>query len=65
MMQESSYLCFCYFVSGQFHHSKVSLAEGSDDLIEADLQRPGLGTTRLRARAAVRHYNHDAGFVCA
>jgi len=43
-MQES-YLCFRYFVSGQFHYSKVPLAEGPDDLIEADLQRPGLGTT--------------------
>lgn len=39
-----AYLCFRDFVSGQFDHSEVSLAEGSDDLIEADLQRPGLGT---------------------
>lgn len=62
---QETYLCFRDFVSGQFDHSEVSLAEGSDDLIEADLQGSGLGTTWLRARAAVRHYNHDAGSVCA
>ncbi len=58
---QEAYLCFRDFVSGQFDHSEVSLAEGSDDLIEADLQRPGLGAAWLRARAAARHYNHDAG----
>lgn len=42
---QETYLCFRDFVSGQFDHSEVSLAEGSDDLIEADLQGSGLGTT--------------------
>lgn len=60
-----AYLRFCHFVSGQFHHSKVSFAECPDDFIKADLQRPGPGWTGLRARAAVCHNHHDAGAVCA
>jgi len=50
-------LCFGDFMLGQFHHCKVSLPQGADDLIEADLQGPSLGRAGLRW--AVLFHDHN------
>lgn len=56
-------LCFGDFVFGQFHHRKVPLPQGADDLIEADLQGPSLGRAGLSPPAALRHDHHGAPTV--
>lgn len=56
-------LCFGDFVSGQFHHCKVSFPQGADDFIEADLQRPPLGRTRLNSSVGFCHDHHGVPTV--
>lgn len=53
-------LRFGDFVFGQLHHCKVSLSQGANDLIEADLQGPLLGRAGLRTPAGVCHDHHGA-----
>lgn len=56
-------LCFGDFVFGQFHHRKVPLPQGADDLVEADLQGPPLGRAGLSPPAALGHDHHGAPTV--
>lgn len=46
-------LRFGDFVPSEFHHCKISLAQGADDLIEADLQGPSLARSGLSCLAAL------------
>lgn len=46
-------LRFGDFVSSEFHHCKISLAQGADDLIEANLQGPSLARSGLSCLAAL------------
>lgn len=46
-------LRFGDFVPSEFHHCKISLAQGADDLIEADLQGPSLARPGLSCLAAL------------
>lgn len=59
-----SYQCFGDFVPGQFHHCKISLPQGADDLVEAHLQgSPPLGRSWLSPLAVLSHDHHAAATV--
>ena len=56
-------LCFGDLMFGQFHHCEVSFPQCADDLIEADLQGPSLGSSGLSPLAALCHDHHGAATV--
>lgn len=51
--RQAADLRFSDFVSSEFHHCKISLAQGADDLIEADLQGPSLARSGRSCLAAL------------
>lgn len=56
-------LSFSDFMFGQFHHGKVSLPQGADDLIKPDLQGSSLGSAGLSPPAVLGHDHHVAATV--
>lgn len=56
-------LCLGDFMSGQFHHGKVSLAQRADDFVEADLQGSSLGRAGLSPLGALCQDHHGASTV--